>query len=107
MRQDLYKHECRRNFSKVKFLKPSVQASVTDTYDASKIFEEFGQVDYSENLNYDASELLREFDYLQSSNVYILAHALELSCIPSDSNNDLLSKAMELSWINADTVMDL
>ena len=58
-------------------------------------------------MNYDASELLREFDYLQSSNVDILAWALELSSIPSDSNNDLLSQAMELSEINADTVMDL
>ena len=58
-------------------------------------------------INYDASELLREFDYLQSSNVDILARALELSSIPSDSNNNLLSQAMELSEINADTVMDL
>ena len=67
-----------------------------------------GQVDSSEIvINYDASELLREFDYLQSSNVDILAHALELSSIPSDSNNNLLSQAMELSEINADTVMDL
>ena len=63
----------------------------------------FGQVDSSENVNYDASELLREFDYLQSSNVDILARALELS----DSNNDVLSQAMELSGINADTLMDL
>ena len=86
-----------------KLLKPAVQASVTDTYDASEIFEEVGQVDSSENLNYDASELLREFDYLQSSNVDILARALELS----DSNNDVLSQAMELSGLNADTLMDL
>ena len=64
-------------------MKPAVQASVTDTYDASEIFEEFGQVDSSENVNYDASELLREFDYLQSSNVDILARALELSSIPN------------------------
>ena len=57
-------------------------------------------------INYDSSELLREFDYLQSSNVDILAHALELSSMPSDSSNDLLSQAMELSEINADMVMD-
>ena len=57
-------------------------------------------------INYDASEFLREFDYLQSSNVNILTCAFELSSIPSDSYNDLLSQAMELSEINADMVMD-
>ena len=74
------------------------------------VFREFdsNQVDASENvINYDASKFLREFYYIQSSNVDILAHALELSCIPSDFNNDVLSQAMELSGINADTLMNL
>ena len=55
-------------------------------------------------LDIDASEFLREFNHLQSSNVDILARALELSSIPS--NNDLLSQAMEINEINADTIMD-
>ena len=73
------------------------------------VFREFdsNQVDASENvINYDASKFLREFYYIQSSNVDILAHALELSSMPSDSSNDLLSQAMELSEINVDMVMD-
>ena len=83
----------------------AVQVSVTDTYDESEFLREFGQVSFSENLiSYDASEFLREFNHLQSSNVDILARALELSSIPS--NNDLLSQAMEINEINADTIMD-
>ena len=77
--------------------KASVQVSVTDTYDESEFLREFDQVSFSENLiSYDASEFrfLREFNHLQSSNVDILARALELSSIPS--NNDLLSQAMEI-----------
>ena len=56
---------------------------------------EFDQVSFLENLiSYDASEFLREFNHLQSSNVDILARALELSSIPS--NNDLLRGEVKL-----------
>ena len=78
-----------------------MQESTTDTYDESDFLREFDQVGFSENLiSYDASEFPREFNHLQSSNVDILARALELSSIPS--MNDLLSQAMALSEINAD-----
>ena len=63
--------------------KASVQVSVTDTYDESEFLREFDQVSFSENLiSYDASEFLREFNHLQSTNVDILARALEISSIP-------------------------
>ena len=46
-----------------------------------------------------------QINHLQSSNVDILARALELSSIPS--NNDLLSQAMEINEINADTIINI
>ena len=45
---------------------------------------------------FDEQEFLRQFDYLQSDNVDILARAMELSSIPSDSNNnDLLREDIQ------------
>ena len=56
---------------------------------------------------FDDREFLRYFDYLQSDNVDIQARAMELSSIPSDSNNnDLLSHAMKLSEINGEIDMN-
>ena len=60
---------------------------------------------------FDRSDLLREFDQIQSNKsdeTDILAQAMELSSIPTDMNKnlDIVSQAMELSDISSDIMMD-
>ena len=60
---------------------------------------------------FDRSDLLREFDQIQSNKsdeTDILAQAMELSSIPTDMNKnlDIMSQAMELSDISSDIMMD-
>ena len=60
---------------------------------------------------FDRNDLLRQFDQLQSNKsakIDILAQAMELSSIPSDSINnlDLVGQAMEMSDIQSDMMMN-
>ena len=78
-----------------RLLKTAVKESATDTFDESEILKEFdhllsNNVEMEAHVTYtfDEREFLRQFDYLQSDNVDILSLALELSSIPSDSNNN-------------------
>ena len=59
---------------------------------------------------FDRNDLLRQFDQLQSNKcdkTDIVAQAMELSLIPSDSNVnlDIVGKAMEMSGIPSDMMM--
>ena len=60
---------------------------------------------------FDRNDLLRQFDQLQSNKsakIDILAQAMELSSIPSESINnlDLVGQAMEMSDIQSDMMMN-
>ena len=60
---------------------------------------------------FDRNDLLRQFDQLQSNKcdkTDIVAQAMELSLIPSDSNVnlDIVGKAMEMSGIPSDMMMN-
>ena len=95
-------------------LNHAVKKSATETFNASELLKEFDYLQSNDIYiqtqvtdTFDKSEFLRQFDSLQSQNVDILAQALVLSSIPSDSNNnDILIQAMNLSGINAEINMD-
>ena len=60
---------------------------------------------------FDRNDLLQQFDQLQSNKsakIDILAQAMELSSIPSESINnlDLVGQAMEMSDIQSDMMMN-